>query len=114
SIEPRPPPAITPQRVAGIPAIAILHHDEPALQSFGMTDRACRHFSSCCLIHLFYENGAIRKTSVAAIGRNGPGGCVHDMELLRTPTLVGCHRPASQRLIGGAIVGGHMQIPARF
>src|SRR5215471_5482370 len=77
-----------------------------------MANGACRHLSCGRLKHLFHEHRAVRETSVLAIGGDGPGRCIDDMKLLRTLALVSCHRPASQRLIGGAIGIGYMQIPS--
>src|SRR6516165_8448957 len=82
SIEPRPAPAVAPQLIAGMATLAVLHHDEPALQSLGMADSACRHLSCRCLKHLLYEHGAVGETSVRAIGGDGPGRCIDDVELL--------------------------------
>ena len=62
--------------------LAVLHHDEPALQSLGMADSACRHLSCRCLKHLLYEHRAVGETSVRAIGGDGPGRCIDDVELL--------------------------------
>src|SRR5262249_9880839 len=94
-------------------AFAVLHHDKPALQSFGMANGACRHVSCGGLKHLFHEHRAVREASVFAIGGDRPGRCIDDMELLRTLALISRHRPTSQRLIGGAIGIGYMQIPRR-
>src|SRR4051812_18589583 len=35
-VEPRPPPPIAPQRVAGMRSLAVSHHDEPALEFVGV------------------------------------------------------------------------------
>src|SRR5262245_38718880 len=82
SIEPRPAPAVAPQLIAGMATLAVLHHDEPALQSLGMADSACRHLSCRCLKHLLYEHRAVGETSDRAIGGDGPGRCIDDVELL--------------------------------
>src|SRR5262245_55893218 len=81
-------------------AVAVLHHDEPALQGFGMANSACRHLSCGCLKHLFHEHCAIGEMSVLVIGSDCPRRCIDDMKLLRTLALISRHRPASQRLIG--------------
>src|SRR4029077_11489599 len=91
-------------------ATAVLHHDEPALQGVSMANSACGHWRCCCLKHLFHEYRAIGEPSVLSISGNGAGRCVHDVQLLRTLTLVSCYRPASQELIGCAIGGGDIQI----
>src|SRR5262249_48938537 len=65
-------------------AVAVLHHDEPALQGFGMANDAGRHLSGGCLKHLLHEYRAIGEMSVLAIGGNSPGRCIDDMQLLRT------------------------------
>src|SRR5262252_7581943 len=70
------------RRPAGMATLAVLHHDEPALQSLGMADSACRHLSCRCLKHLLYEHRAVGETSVRAIGGDGPGRCIDDVELL--------------------------------
>src|SRR6516162_8649838 len=75
-------PAVAPQLIAGMATLAVLHHDEPALQSLGMADSACRHLSCRCLKHLLYEHRAVGETSVRAIGGDGPGRCIDDVELL--------------------------------
>src|SRR5262245_43016806 len=90
--------------------LAVLHHDEPALQSLGMADSACRHLSCRCLKHLLYEHRAVGATSVRSIGRRWSGPFISDVELLLTLALVSCYRPASQQLICGAIGIGYMQI----
>src|SRR5262249_11420799 len=82
SIQARPAPAVAPQLIAGMATLAVLHHDEPALQSLGMADSACRHLSCRCLKHLLYEHRAVGETSVRAIGGDGPGRCIDDVELL--------------------------------
>jgi len=72
-----------------------------------------RHFSGGCVKHLFDEHRAVREMPALAIGRDGPGQCIDDMELLRTLALVGGYRSASHGLIGGAIGIGYMQIASR-
>src|SRR5262245_57280 len=113
-LEPSPAPTIAPEIVAGVAVFSVLHHDEPPLQASSMADGACRLFSGCGLKHLLHEHRTVRETSVLAIGGNGAGRRIDNMELLRTPALIGCHRPAAQQLIGGAIVIGHMQIPRDY
>src|SRR5262249_45379318 len=113
-VEPRPAPTVTPEFVAGVTVFAVFHHDEPSLQALGMADRSCRLFFGCGLKHLLHEYRTVRKTSVLAIGGNCARRRIDNMEFLRTPALIGCHRPAAQRLIAGAIIMGHTQIPCEY
>src|SRR5262249_52535654 len=106
-IEPRPAPTVAPQRIARMAAIFSLHHDEPAFQAFGMADRARRLFSGCRLKHLLYEYRAVGKAPVLLIGGDGAGRDIDDVELLRSRALVGRYRPATQKLVGGAIGIGY-------
>src|SRR5262249_9133727 len=76
------PSQTAPPLIAGMATLGVLHHDEPALQSLGMADSACRHLSCRCLKHLLYEHRAVGETSVRAIGGDGPGRCIDDVELL--------------------------------
>src|SRR4029077_12220117 len=94
-------------------AITVFHHDEPALQGVGMANRACRHWSGRSLVHLFHKHCAVRKMAVPAIGGDSPRRRIDEMEFLRAGPLISTYRPASQRLIGGAIGVGYTQITGR-
>ena len=65
-IEPRPPPTISPQHVAGVAVLAVLHHHEPALQGPSVTDRPRRHRSRRGLVDLFDQYRSIREVAAGA------------------------------------------------
>src|SRR6201993_64871 len=112
-IEPGPAPAFAPQPVAGMAVLAVLHHHEPAFQFLRMAHSACGHRGGGRFKHLFHEHGAIRETPIFAICSDGVRQGINDMDLLRTLTLIGRHRPTPQKLVNGAIVCGYAQIAVR-
>src|SRR5215471_17033384 len=81
-VEPRPSPPVAPQRVAGVCALAVFHHDEPALELVGMAYCAGGHLVGRGLEDLFHQNGAVREVPRLSVGVDRPWRCVDGVHFL--------------------------------
>src|SRR5260370_6349124 len=76
-----------------------------------MADSAGGHRADSCPKYFFHKHRAVHKMPVFTVRTDRVGRCIDDVDLLRTLALVDRHRPAAQRLVCGAIIAGHPQLP---
>src|SRR5947207_13049834 len=67
-VEPRPSPAVAPQRVAGVRSLAVFHHDEPALEFVRMAYCAGGQLVRRGPEDLFHQDGAVREVPRLPVG----------------------------------------------
>src|SRR5689334_7939302 len=72
TLEQRPAPSVTPERIAGIPSLPVLDHDEPYFRRVGSPVRLARgHSTVRACKYLLDQDGSISELIVQPIGCRG-------------------------------------------
>src|SRR5262249_15984652 len=97
-VEPRPAPAVSPERVAGMAVRAVPHHHEPALQLVGVAHGARRHRGGRGRVDLLHQHRPVGEVPVLVERGDRARVRVDVVDLLRPGPRLGGHRPGAPEL----------------